>query len=278
MTTTIMVHLDTSQRAMDRLDLAVRYATAHRARLIAVFASFTPDPGWFYMMEGASHYLEDDRVRRCQARDAVHAGYRERVQGLSIETEWRALEGEPVAMMVREAREADLVIIGQRHPDDPQSYIAAEFVETVILEAGRPVLVVPYAGRFDTLPQRIVLAWDGGREAARAIHDAIPLMAGARVQLLEVISVQALPPLSRTGAGQAARALHAHRIEVEVQEATCDGADVMIGELLLSRAADFNADLLVMGAYGRTRLRELILGGVTRTLLASMTVPVLMSH
>ncbi|MFP3889498.1 universal stress protein [uncultured Ralstonia sp.] len=276
--TSIMVHLDTSERAMHRLDIAVRYALASQARLIAVFASFTPDPSWFYMMEGASRYLEDDRTRRVHAREAVHARFRAAVKDFPIETEWRALEGDPVALVVREAREADLLVIGQRDADDPDSFVATDFVETVILEAGRPVLVVPYVGRFDTLPTRIVLAWNGGREAARAMHDAIPLMSGARVQVLQVADMASGHWADKTSAGQAARALNDRGIDVEVEETAGIGTDVMVGELLLSRVADFNADLVVMGAYGRSRLRELVLGGVTRTLLGAMTVPVLMSH
>jgi nucleotide-binding universal stress UspA family protein len=110
------------------------------------------------------------------------------------------------------------------------------------------------------------------------MHDAIPLMSGARVQVLQVADMASGHWADKTSAGQAARALNDRGIDVEVEETAGIGTDVMVGELLLSRVADFNADLVVMGAYGRSRLRELVLGGVTRTLLGAMTVPVLMSH
>jgi len=274
----VMVHLDRSERAMHRLELAIRYAQAHRARLIAVYASFVPSPNWFYMMEGAARYLEDDRHRRDGVRDVVHERFREATKALSVEAEWRAVEGDPVTLVLREAREADLLIVGQRDPDDPESFVAADFVETLILEAGRPVLVVPYAGRFTSVARRVLVAWNGGRESARALHDAMPLMQEASVQVLQMVDGRPRHWAEETSIGQVARTLRAHGIDPTIEEVACDGSDVAIGEMLLSRAADGNADLLVTGAYGHSRLRELVLGGVTRTLLNAMTVPVLMSH
>lgn len=151
-------------------------------------------------------------------------------------------------------------------------------METLILESGRPVLVVPYAGNFTALPQRVLVAWSGGRESARALHDAMPMMTGTNVHVLQITSTQPKHWAEETTVGQVARALNARGIHTTVEETDCADSDAAVGELLLSRAADFNADLIVMGAYGHSRLRELVLGGVTRTLLNTMTVPVLMSH
>ncbi|CAH0445747.1 universal stress protein [Ralstonia pseudosolanacearum] len=274
----VMVHLDRSERAMHRLELAIRYAQAHHARLIAVYASFAPSPNWFYMMEGVGRYWEEDRNRRDGVRDVVHERFRDATKALPLETEWRSVDGDPVALVLREAREADLLIVGQRDPADPESFVAADFVETLIIEAGRPVLVVPYAGSFTTVAQRLLVAWNGGRESARALHDAIPLMPEATVHVLQMMDGHPRHWAEETTLGQVARALKAHGVDSTVEEASCAGPDVAIGEMLLSRAADFNADLIVMGAYGHSRLRELVLGGVTRTLLNTMTVPVLMSH
>jgi nucleotide-binding universal stress UspA family protein len=109
------------------------------------------------------------------------------------------------------------------------------------------------------------------------LHDAIPLIAGAQATILSAQTVPDEIPADATSASHAARVLMRHGVTVNVEHAV-GGSDLATGELLLSRAADFNADLIVMGAYGHGRLRELVLGGVTRTLLASMTVPVLMSH
>ena len=169
-------------------------------------------------------------------------------------------------------------MVGQRNPDDADGFIAAEFVETLLLESGRPVLVVPYAGSFTAPPQRALVAWSGGRESARALHDAMPMLAGTNVHVLQITSAQPKHWAEETTVGQVARALNARDVRATVEETDCPDSDTAVGDLLLSRAADLNADLIVMGAYGHSRLRELVLGGVTRTLLKTMTVPVLMSH
>lgn len=274
----VMVHLDRSERAMHRLKLAAQYAQAQRATLICVYASFAPSPSWFYMMEGAARYLEEDRARRDSVRDLVHARFRHAMEDIPVQAEWRAVEGDPVSLVLREAREADLLVVGQRNPDDADGFIAAEFVETLLLESGRPVLVVPYAGSFTAPPQRVLVAWSGGRESARALHDAGPMLAGANVHVLEITSAQPKHWAEETTVGQVARVLNARGVHATVEEAECPDSDTAVGDLLLSRAADLNADLIVMGAYGHSRLRELVLGGVTRTMLKTMTVPVLMSH
>lgn len=274
----VMVHMDRSERAMHRLKLAALYAQARHAKLVGIYASFAPSPNWFYMMEGAARYLEEDRSRRDSVRDLVHARFRDAMERVTVETEWRAVEGDPLALVLREAREADLLVVGQRDPEDADGYIAGDFVETLVIESGRPVLVVPYAGSFTAPPKRILVAWSGGRESARALHDAMPMMTGTTVHVLQITSTQPKHWAEETTVGQVARALNARGVHTTVEETECADSDAAVGELLLSRAADFNADLIVMGAYGHSRLRELVLGGVTRTLLKTMTVPVLMSH
>lgn len=274
----VMVHLDASEGAVHRLHLAMEYAKAHRARLIGVYASFMPSPDWFYMMDGAARYLEEDRHRRDLVRDVMHGNFREATASMADQVEWRAVEGDPLALVLREAREADLLVVGQRNPDDPASFVAADFVETLLLEAGRPVLAVPYAGHFANVAKRVLVAWSGGRESARALHDAMPLMQGATVHVLQMMGDRPPHWAEETTVGQVAHALKMHGIEATVEEVRCVESDIAIGEMLLSRASDFNADLIVMGAYGHSRLRELVLGGVTRTLLGTMTVPVLLSH
>jgi nucleotide-binding universal stress UspA family protein len=191
--------------------------------------------------------------------------------------EWRAVGGEPVTMALREAREAGLIVAGQYDPSGPGSFVAHQFLESLILEAGRPVLVIPFAGVFPTVGTRVMLAWNGSPEATRALHDPIPLIAGAQVRILNVQTTSKEMRADATPCSHAARTLMRYGVAVEVEHGT-GGSDLTIGELLLSRTADFNADLIVMGTYSHGHVRELVLGGVTRTLLASLTVPVLMSH
>ena len=145
--------------------------------------------------------------------------------------------------------------------------------------AGRPVLAVPYAGKFDTIGKRIVIAWDARREAARAVADAVPLLEQA-----ESVVTLSINPHGGAQAGthgeipgaDIATHLARHGISVEAQQLVAN--DISVGDMLLSRLSDLTADLLVMGVYGHSRARELVLGGVTRHILNHMTVPVLLSH
>jgi len=172
-------------------------------------------------------------------------------------------------------RTADLLIVGQTDPAWGDEEVPADLPEQLILGLGRPVIVVPYAWRFSGSVGRVLVAWDGSREAARAVNDALPLLSGADwVQLLAVNPAeQGQPPLS---CRELALHLTRHGIHPECSE--LEAHDMEVGDLLLSRAADEAVDLLVTGGYGHARFAELMLGGVTRQLLTEMTLPVLMSH
>ncbi|MGO4304378.1 universal stress protein [Cupriavidus sp. RAF12] len=274
---TIFVHLDTSARALHRLELGVQLAHTHRSRLVGLFAGFAPDTTWLYLMKEAARYFEEDRARRDAARDAVRQRFEHEMSNQSIEWEWRNVEGDPVTAVLREVREASLLVVGEYDANDPHSFVAAKFVESLVLESGRPVLVVPSAGEFQHVGQRALVAWDGGREAARALHDALPLLAGSAVELFCASTATQALRTDAAPVSHAARLLERQGATVSIHHSPA-GADMVIGERMLSCAADFDADLIVMGAYGHGRFRELVLGGVTRTLLSSMTVPVLMAH
>ena len=173
------------------------------------------------------------------------------------------------------ARYADLVVIGQPNPDEG-SGVEPGFAHRLVLAAGRPVLAVPYAGEFKTIGKRVLVAWNAGREATRAVTDAIPLLRTA-----DEVTVTAVRPGRTPGHGEVPGAdigLYLSRHGVRVKVAAIEATDIDVGNELLSRAADRSCDLIVMGAYGHSRVSELVLGGVTRTLFDSMTVPVLMSH
>jgi nucleotide-binding universal stress UspA family protein len=172
------------------------------------------------------------------------------------------------------ARFHDLVIIGQTNPDDSHA-IGAGFVSDVVLGAGRPVLVIPYIGPHPTLGRQVLVAWDGSREATRAMHDALPLLAAAERVLMLTINNEDSTEAESSGVAMCGRLVQ-RGIAATTQHLPLDAVNV--GDLLLDRAADEGFDLIVMGAYGHTRLREIVLGGTTRQLLNHMTVPVLLSH
>jgi nucleotide-binding universal stress UspA family protein len=151
-----------------------------------------------------------------------------------------------------------------------------DFPERLALESGRPVLVVPYAGRFGEIGRNVVVAWKPGRESARAVFDALPiLLAAEKVHILEIRekgrNANALAPDTTIAA-----ALARHGIKPSVRTSVL--GDIGVGDEILSRLSDLDADLLVMGAYGHSRMRELVFGGVTRHIARHMTVPTLFSH
>jgi nucleotide-binding universal stress UspA family protein len=174
-------------------------------------------------------------------------------------------------------RYADLIVIGQLDAYDSQAGLLRARPEEVTMLAGRPTLVVPFTGHFEPIGTGVVIGWDASREAARAVGDAMPLL--GRAEKVTVLTIDAEE--SPFGHGEIPGAdialyLARHGVKAEVEHTVSAG--IGIGNTLLSRAADYQANLLVMGAYGHSRMRELLLGGATRTVLTSMTLPVLMSH
>jgi nucleotide-binding universal stress UspA family protein len=223
--------------------------------------------------------VELQRKRSAEEAQAAEAVFRAASsRHRAVKCEWRSSNADAVAALCLSARYADLLVAGQPEPKgDESSRLPPGFAGDLVLSAGRPVLFVPYAGRFASVGKRVLVAWNAGREAARALRDALPLLKGAAQ-----VDVVAFDP-ERGGAshGEVPGAdiglyLSRHGIKVNVSQQS--GANIDIGAQILSRAADLSADLIVMGAYGHSRMREQILGGATRTLLESMTVPVLMSH
>ena len=167
-----------------------------------------------------------------------------------------------------------LIIAGQTDPDG--SSRAAGLPRAAGLESGRPVLVVPYIGRYPEIGRNVVVAWKPGREAARAAFDALPFLLGAeKIHILEIKERGDERPALAPDTSIAA-ALARHGIKPSVH--TSAPGDISVGDKILSRLADLGADLLVTGAYGHSRMRELVFGGVTRNISRHMTVPTLFSH
>jgi nucleotide-binding universal stress UspA family protein len=173
----------------------------------------------------------------------------------------------------RIARRFDVSVVGQAEPDK----LAGEdlIIEAALFQSGRPVIVVPYIQRSALKLDRIMVCWDGGRTAARAIGDAVPFLARAKAIDVIIVATEQGKKDELPGADMGQH-LARHGVKVEVKRLVAGDTDVP--NLLLSHAADSAADLMVMGGYGHSRLREFILGGTTRAILQSMTLPVLMSH
>lgn len=274
----LLVHLDTSQAAERRLEFAFRLAQRFDAHLNALLTLTHPETGSFYVMAGAAEFLAaHERVGR-ERRESLERSFKAAAARTGVSGEWRVSSEYPSDVVPDAARFADLVIAGQFDPNDPESFVANQFLEHVLLEAGRPVLVVPYVGTFASIGTHVMLGWDQSREAARAAADATPFFAAAKKTTIVTLGAQGgEPPESRLPGADIGAVIARHGANVAVDEMPSVPA-ASAGDALLSRATDLGADLLVMGCYGHARWRELVLGGASRTVLKSMTIPVLMSH
>jgi nucleotide-binding universal stress UspA family protein len=276
----ILVHLDTTPQSAARLDLAIDLARRHDAHLTALHVVDIGLPliGMADGGGGAAIATLVDQMRESGLADArsIEAAYRERLRREALTGEWRLAEGMVAEMLTLHARYADLVILGQDDPDGPSTGPVG-LAGDVLFGAGRPVLVVPYAGHHPTAGRRVLIGWNASREAARAVNDALPVIAMAEAATV----LAANPRQGIAGHGEepgADIALHLARHGATVSVEHHIAPEVPDADLLLNHASDIAADLIVIGAYGHSRLREFVLGGVTRTILKQMTVPVLLSH
>ena len=274
---TIVVLLDRAWRA-EQLEVAFALAHGMDAHVVGLYAVRPMMVPAYALVEAGPIADELHKIRRAdivrreeEARTAFKAAA---ARGGLAKTEWRIAKEEALAAACLSARYADLVIAGQPMPGLDETGTAPDVHRSLALATGRPVLLVPYAGRFAEVGRNILIAWNASRESARAVADGLPLLRKA-----ESVRVVVFNPGPEHGEEPGADiALHLARHGVKVSVDTRINKDVGIGELILSYAADTGADLIVMGAYGHSRIRELVFGGATRTLLESMTVPVLMSH
>jgi nucleotide-binding universal stress UspA family protein len=272
---TLLVHVDNAPSSRSRLDVAFRLAREFDAGIVGVYlvrgTTMTPSGAALLPSDVAAERLDEFSDAQHEAEAAFLAAAN--AAGVR-DVSWRAPAGALVDSMVLAARATDLAILSQQ---DPRRGGTDTFASTVILSCGRPTLVVPYIGAPADFGSHVLVAWDGGREATRAVGDAMPLL--ARAQKVSVIAVDNDKDDAvdeRLSAARLSAWLAAHGVTADIDRQ--ESGNVGIGEWMLSRAADLSANMIVMGGYGHARLRELVLGGVTRTMLRSMTVPVLMSH
>jgi nucleotide-binding universal stress UspA family protein len=275
---TILVHVDRSRHAEQRMRIAADLALRHDAHLIGAAATglsrYIAATGGVNMQDPAlTQHL--DFLRR-QA-DAALAGFETVMRAAGVPSwERQLVEDEPGGGISLLARYADLVLLSQTDLDEALPGIGSDFPEYVLLNSGRPVLLLPYAGKFDSIAMHALLAWDGSLEASRAITGALPLLHQAQdVKLVVFNAQQQVNMHSEQPGADIALYLARHGVTVEALHETTQQDS---GNALLSLAADTGADLLVMGCYVHSRFREMLLGGASRTVLESMTLPVLMAH
>lgn len=274
----IAVHLDKDRGCRRRVRAAAQLAAEHDAALVGIHASFGPSP---YLYQG--FFVSDDvnrmlSKRLADERAASEALLREVAEEAGVTFHWRTGTGLAEEILCEQARYCDLLIVGQ--PDDTEAgpQQMPTLLASVLLGAGRPVMVLPAVGELVTPGRRVLFCWDERRESARALVDAGPILEEAS----ELFVLRVDPPTEPEEVAQTKRAdflaYCAGRQYPIPQETTRDSAGVGIGNCILNAATDHACDLVVMGAYGHSRVREAVLGGTTRTLLESMTIPVLFAH
>lgn len=271
----LLVHLDSSRRSSVRLALARRLAQQEGAELTALYA-VTPTlvalPFPPMSPDLAASVLDLDVDRRTRAR----AEFDRLMAEPGVNVDWTEVEElSAIAAFSQQALYADLLVMAQHEPASVQSGdLPADFPQAVMSTSGKPALLVPYVDPPATLGNSIVIAWKETREAARAVAAAMPLLGRAA----EVHVVTWGSDGSRVGGSKLDLSgyLKLHGVKATWHEQGSEPDD--LGDILLSRAFDFGADLLVMGCYGHSRAREWVLGGTSRTVLRSMTLPVLMAH
>jgi nucleotide-binding universal stress UspA family protein len=279
----MLVCLDTTDAGEARLKLAVRLAHEHGAHLTGVCAAVDGDDDLFEPREpfGADRLGGVGLMERSLAAtpsygaDRVEQRFRDALRLHAIGGDWYPIDGPDTAELVALAKTVDLAVLGQFSRETRTR--TAFRPEEIAVACGRPVLIVPYAGTFTAVGEHVLVAWDGTREATRALNDALPLMAKAKiVTVMTVLAQQSEFEQAHAGLQRAVRHLEHHGIPARAEESM--RGDLAVSDVLLSRAADLGADMIVAGAYHHSQLREALMGGVSRDLLRHMTMPLLMSH
>ncbi|MGK2906236.1 MAG: universal stress protein [Desulfuromonadales bacterium] len=264
----ILVHIDNRPNCVSRLAVAIQLARQHQARLAGLYV--IPHPYF------ASHHVDSQELA-----EAARMRFAQAVAEAQLESEWLCVDSlqsglELSQIITLHAHYRDLLVISQTDLSAPDRTVPPDLPERAVLGSGRPVLIVPYAGEFTTFGRRVMLAWRGGPESSRALHDSLPLLYQA--ELVKVLSVQG-PGGDESYKSHNADICH-HLVYYGINAAGEKrvGGDLSVGDLLLNRCADEGIDLLVMGAFAQTRRGQQTLGDVGRYLLEFMTIPVLMSH
>jgi len=281
----MLVVVDGTARDENTLATALAVAGRLKARITALCPLELLYPGDLAGAVGAYPQLLvlrdvagqlDARLR--EQAGQIETSFRQKLVTAGLDGEFEAMDGAAMDAVATRARIADLVVIGQAMPDASLPIPASAIIADVLMRSGRPALVVPFAGKFPVIGRNVLVGWNGTREGARAVHDALALLEpGARVTVLTVQKGH----VGETEIHKPGEALAEHLVRhgfAATAARSVSDRSISDSDALLNFASDLGADLLVTGAYGHSRVREIILGGVSNALLDHATLPVLMSH
>lgn len=266
----VLVHLADDTHSDGRLGAAAAIAENFDAHLIGLHVTMPQYLPGHVQTYFTSEMLRELGERKDRATADAKSHFDAWIKQAGVRAEWRHAEGDPARTVASHGRYADIIVVSQH---DFQVEEGGNIAEEVVISCSGPAIAVPFTGEFKTLGRRVLVAWNGSREAARATHDALPFLAQAEKVL--VLSVDT-PDEKHIAGTDISTHLARHGVRVEVHNR--EQGEIGVGDAILNASSDFGADLLVLGAYGHSRVRELVLGGATRHLLRHMTVPVLMSH
>ncbi len=268
----ILLHLDTSDRTVERIKLARQLAETFDAQVTAQPCVLSALMRYPFTIEAVADVIDVMQQIDKAARDKMHDTLLAHSAG-SPRMRWSEPEGEGAWGFARRALYADLLVLGQRDARDPaDAELPTDFLPIVLVQSGRPALVLPYAGPIGPIGGNVLVAWKETREAARAVTAALPWLRRAAQVHLAAYGEEAQASLWRQQ-----NYLQAQGVAAATQHPGGDNEED-VGNKLLSLAADLGSDLLVMGCYGHSRAREWVLGGATLSIFQTMTLPVLMSH
>ncbi len=267
----ILLHLDGSARTAERVQIARHLAETFDAQVTGLYGALASLARYPFAVEGSATAVammcELDEEGRMAAKAAFLTA-----SAVSPRLKWSDSKSDAFRDFTRRALYADLLIVGQRNPDDPAAgELPADFVPNLLVDTGKPALVVPYAGALAPIGRTVLVAWKETRESARAVSAALPWLRLAGH--VHVVCYDEEPSIALQSLQDY---LTAEGVTATLHRGGPEQGNV--GETLLSQASDMGADLLVMGCYGHSRASEWVLGGATRTILKSMTLPVLMVH
>lgn len=279
----ILVHVDNARSGKVCVALAAEVAQRFGAHLTGLYVKPPPAPAGYFagdigvFVDDGAFDTNSAQVRARIEIDAAAAEslFRDSLRRHQLGGDWEIATGSLVPELCFHARHADLAIVGRLEPGGTKSDFSA--IGEILLGAGRPAIIVPHGEAFSGIGERILLAWQPTREAARAMSDALPLLKAAKS--VTVIAIE--PDSSRQAADNPSLTKlrrHFARHGIGAQLRSLSEAGQTAGERILAEARDNGADLIVAGAYGHSRLQELIFGGVTHTLLETSAVPLFMSH
>lgn len=274
----IGIHLSNDRFCEKRIDAGIMLAKEHGSQLVGI-----------YPTEGLTGYSFNDSLISGDIRKALSARneefaqkaiklFSDKTSAAGIKSETRSPRGETEEVLALHARYCDLLLMSKVDNNEGSGGLVANLAESVVMSAGRPVLMIPNVGKIESIGDRILYCWNQRREAARAFNDASPFL--SKCEELAILEIdrdnESLEKAAIKPEDFANYCVSLNYVKPTVLIKYSDG--VGVGNTILNSASDMASDLIVMGAYGHSRMRQWIMGGASRTLLSTMTVPVLLSH